>query len=208
MLVPGHIVFLWRIIHQHFTLAFLKHISTCRWNKPSWPVALFGLNSKVQLEQLVPFCPFNVEVVATHLRCTFRSFGYFSRNKSRQLSPKSLLSHTSARYCNDRAFGVCLVRFYAGSPLDHLDLKPSLLPVVLPAPDPWCCHGRRRRKGSYVSSPADAWCVVTHHANILSLFHIFDVCRADCNKHGNGGSCCLSIFLYIVCFMFKLYTLT
>jgi len=104
MLVPGHVVFLWRIIHQHFTLAFLKHISTCCWNKPSWPVALFGPNSKVQLEQLVPFCPFNVEVVARHLRCTFRSFGYLSRNKSRQLSPKSLLFHTSARYCNDRAF--------------------------------------------------------------------------------------------------------
>lgn len=36
MIVPRHVVFLWRIIHQHFTLAFLEHISTCRWNKPSW----------------------------------------------------------------------------------------------------------------------------------------------------------------------------
>ena len=37
MIVPGHVVFLWRIIHQHFTLAFLEHISACRRNKPSWP---------------------------------------------------------------------------------------------------------------------------------------------------------------------------
>lgn len=28
MVVPGHVVFLWRIIHQYFTFGFLEHIST------------------------------------------------------------------------------------------------------------------------------------------------------------------------------------
>lgn len=57
MIVPGHVVFLWRIIHQHFTLAFLKHISTCCWNKSSRSLENSSVTKKSPEVQLDQFCP-------------------------------------------------------------------------------------------------------------------------------------------------------
>lgn len=164
MIVPGHVVFLWRIIHQHFTLAFLEHISSCRWNKPSWPfqkVASFGQNKSNISPQ------FSGAIAATHLRSAFRSFGYFCSSKSRRLSPQTAYSFTEvpgagrAELCgvffNHARFFVSVWRALGAflRRLDHLDLKPSLLPYPPLAPVPSSCHGRRR-KGSYVSSLANA----------------------------------------------------
>lgn len=76
MIAPGHVLFLWRVIHQHFTLAFFEHISSCRRDKPPWSGFMGHL-----LWPKVRSCPlelFRRETATTHNRTAFSSFGRFS----------------------------------------------------------------------------------------------------------------------------------
>lgn len=172
MIVPGHVVFLWRIIHQHFTLAFLEHISTCRWSKPSWPL------EKVAF---LPFYPPPKKLKTNPCLSVFwrdRSDAPLKRaplfwvisaaanpggfhwkqlihsERCQELEGSSFLFFLFFLMTRtiSSVFGVWLVRFYAGSTTWTSNRRSSHIP---PAPVPWSCHGRRR-KGSCVSSLSNA----------------------------------------------------
>lgn len=178
MIVPGHVVFLWRIIHQHFTLAFLEHISACRRNKPSWPFGKSCLLWPKIFSLLYTVLFFSGEISATHRRRAFHSFGLFVQRQIQEAF--SLQTAYSFREVPGAGrvelfpfflfmtlaisqvfFCVWLVRFYAVSTTWTSDRRSSHIPPAPPAPAPWSCHGRRR-KGSYVSSLAKE----SHHPRI------------------------------------------
>ena len=176
MIVPGHVVFLWRIIHQHFTLAFLEHISACRRNKPSWPFwkKLPSLAKKFFSLPWTVLCFFLERSQRRTADARSALLVYLRSGKSRRLSLSKQLIHSercqelkgssfslfSFPFNDARYFASVFLRVVGAflRRLDHLDLRPSLLPyppLAPPAPAPWSCHGRMR-KGSYVSSLAKA----------------------------------------------------
>lgn len=171
MIVPGHVVFLWRIIHQHFTLAFLKHNSTCRSNelslffgkvvnflpKTSLTFPPSSLVRSVERSQrrtsearsvvLVISAAANPEAFLSETAYSFMEVPVAGRFDLFSLSLKKMM--LTIRFVTVwRVFGASLRR------LDHLDLK--LLPHP-PGPVPWSCHGREGSGGG------GGVCVYTSH---------------------------------------------
>lgn len=153
MIVPGHVVFLWRIIHQHFTLAFLKHISTCCCNKSPRPLENSSVTKKSRSSAWSVLSVFPLEeLAATHE--PLRSLGLFLQQHILEaFCANSLFIHRGARSWRTQAFSppfnhaqltirfvsVRLVVFGAFlRSLDHLDLSSatSLLPYIPHAPGP------------------------------------------------------------------------
>lgn len=136
MVVPGHVVFLWRIIHQHFTLAFSEHPSV---NEPS--CSLREVSSRLPATVLVPSRFFSLERYRSDAPPP-------DRGSAVSVIPPAA---KSKRLCVKTAFHSCrcqelrgsaslkwslLLRFqgvwrvfdaFLRNP-DHLDLQTSLLP--------------------------------------------------------------------------------
>lgn len=165
MIVPGHVVFLWRIIHQHFTLAFLEHISACHRNKPSWPFwkKLPTLAKNLQFTLNCPVFFWRDLSDAPPTRVPLFWFIWAAANPGGFLSPNSLFIQRDARTWKGRAFPffsfsfndaryfasgfLCVVGAFLRR-LDHLDLRPSLLPYppllpLLPLPEVAMAEGGR-----------------------------------------------------------------
>ena len=187
MIVPGHVVFLWGIIHQHFTLAFLKHISTCRWNKPSWSAGkkVAKKTLKFTLKCLLPFCPVCVQLAATHQTpntehkkqaALFRLF-----LQSRRLSLKTAYSFIevpgAARidfffFFHDAKYFVRVWRVF-GAFLRRLDHLASVRRSAssCSAPGPWSCHGgRRKAHTSHLRPMQTPSCVFVQIKSFLKIF--------------------------------------
>lgn len=90
MIMPGHVVFLWRTIHQHFTLAFFEHNSTSSWNKPSFSFENMSILKSLKFSTSCPVSSISAVFAATHHRSAFLAF--FSSSKSRRLSLKTAYS--------------------------------------------------------------------------------------------------------------------
>ena len=150
MIVPGHVVFLWRIIHQHFTLAFLEHISACRRNKPSWPFwkKLPSLAKKFFSLPWTVLCFFLERSQRRTADARSALLVYLRSGKSRRLSFSKQLIHSercqelkgssfslfSFPFNDARYFASVFLRVVGAflRRLDHLDLRPSLLPYPPP----------------------------------------------------------------------------
>ena len=155
MIVPGHVFFLWRIIHQHFTLAFLEHVSPGRWDTPSWSQEnklICQNKTKCEVQPVEHSGPVSSRVVFAALRSVF---DYFSSSKSRGffLWKHGLFIHRgsgsfSFSFRVTLAAGSAGVWWMFGAFLrrpDHLDLRPSLRPHPPHAPAHCGYHGRGER---------------------------------------------------------------
>lgn len=200
MIVPGHVVFLWRIIHQHFTLAFLEHISACHRNKPSWPFwkKLPTLAKNLQFTLNCPVFFWRDLSDAPPTRVPLFWFIWAAANPGGFLSPNSLFIQRDARIWKGQLFPfflfllmtlaisqvvfcVWLVRFYADSTTWTSNRRSSHIPPCSPCSRslklPWQKEEGVIRLISGQSKPRSA-----HSCAIMLLIYIFWMLR----KHGNG----------------------
>lgn len=88
MIVPGHVVFLRRRVHQHFAFAFPEHSSTGSRHTPSRP--RWNPEPKAKRPSLLCWV-FSGAIVATHRRRAFLARGYFSCNKLETFCEEQLI---------------------------------------------------------------------------------------------------------------------